>query len=115
MYRERRGANAINWVDVSRDDAPALGSGLTQHAAMKRFHVREPGGRLRSGAAAFAALWKALPAFRLAGQFLAAPPMVWLAEGLYRLYLPLRPRVQRLFAGPADCQPCRSDNGETRT
>lgn len=112
LYRNRRGAKKILWVDVSRAAGHELG-GLTREQALARFHVRQADGRLRSGAAAFAALWKALPAFRPAGYILAAPPFVWLAEGLYRLYLPVRPGVPRLMGAPAECEPCHGDTEET--
>ncbi|NBC20591.1 MAG: DUF393 domain-containing protein [Alphaproteobacteria bacterium] len=112
LYQNRRGADEIAWVDVLQATEDDLG-GLTRDQALKRFHVRQKDGRLRSGAAAFAALWKALPAFRPAGYILAAPPFVWLAEGLYRLYLPVRPGVQRLMGAPAECRPCHGDTEET--
>ncbi len=112
LYRRQRGAEKIAWVDVSLADAAALG-GLTRKQALQRFHVRQADGRLRSGAPAFAALWMALPAFRQPGRILATPPLVWLAEGLYRLYLPIRPLVQRLFGGPADCEPCQGERRDT--
>ena len=62
---------------------------------MKRFHVRRSDGRLVSGAAAFAELWKATPGWRWLGHVAALPPLVWIAEGAYRLFLLVRPAVQR--------------------
>ena len=74
-----------------------LGAEMTLHdAAMRRFHVREASGRLLSGGAAFARLWRALPGWRLLGWLMAWPPMSWALELAYRAFLPLRPRLQRL-------------------
>ena len=63
---------------------------------MRRFHVRDAQGRLFSGGAAFARLWRSLPGWRVAGWFFVLPPMSWLLELLYRAFLPLRPRLQRM-------------------
>ncbi len=93
LYRRQRGAERLAWVDVS---APAeLGEGLSCEAAMRRFHVREAQGRLHSGGAAFARLWRALPGWRVLGWVFAWPPLSWALEAAYRLFLPLRPRLQR--------------------
>lgn len=94
FYRRLPGAERLDWMDVSAG-AP-LGEGLSCDAAMRRFHVREAGGRLLSGGAAFARLWRALPGWRTLGWCLAWPPMSWRLELAYRAFLPLRPRLQRL-------------------
>ena len=94
FYRRLRGAERLQWLDVSL--GTDLGDDLSCEAAMRRFHVRDAQGRLLSGGAAFARLWRALPGWRLAGWLLAWPPMSWLLEWAYRAFLPLRPRLQRL-------------------
>ncbi len=92
LYRRQRGAQQLAWVDVSAGEA--LGEGLSCEAAMRRFHVREAQGRLLSGGAAFARLWRALPGWRVLGWLFAWPPLSWGLELAYRLFLPLRPRIQ---------------------
>jgi len=94
FYRRLRGAELLEWLDVSAG-AP-LGQGLSCEQAMRRFHVRDAQGRLWSGGAAFARLWRALPGWRLLGWAMAWPPMSWALELVYRAFLPLRPRLQRL-------------------
>ncbi len=42
MYRRQRGADAMQWIDVSHCAEPALGAGLTRTSAMARLHVRRP-------------------------------------------------------------------------
>ncbi len=93
LYRRQRGAERLLWLDVSVGGH--LGEGLSCEAAMRRFHVREAQGRLLSGGAAFARLWRALPGWRVLGWLFAGPPLSWGLEAAYRLFLPLRPRVQR--------------------
>lgn len=88
--------NAIAFVDVSRDAAPdgATTCPVDRSALLARFHALEDG-RLLSGAAAFAAMWRAVPLLRPLG--LAARNRFVLAglERLYGLFLRVRPRLQR--------------------
>lgn len=77
----------------------ALPPGVTHDQAMARFHVQAADGRIESGARAFAILWQASPGgWRVLGRFVARRPIVWLAEGLYRLFLRLRPLLQRIVS-----------------
>lgn len=72
--------------------------GVCHADALARFHVTDAGGQVRSGARAFAELWKASPGgWRILGNVAAVPPFVWIAEVLYRLFLRIRPRLQRLY------------------
>jgi predicted DCC family thiol-disulfide oxidoreductase YuxK len=90
---QRSGAQArfTNIASGASEAPPEIG----REAAMKRFHVRRSDGRLVSGAAAFAELWKATPGWRWLGHIAATPPIVWIAEGLYRVFLLVRPSLQR--------------------
>jgi predicted DCC family thiol-disulfide oxidoreductase YuxK len=99
VYRRLPQAASVDWVDVST--GAELGS-LSCAQAMARFHVRDRQGRLFSGAAAFSRMWRLFPGWRWLGWLSAWPPFSWLFEGAYRLFLPLRPRLQmwvRRWAG----------------
>ena len=93
LYRSHPAAHSLMWVDVSAGQG--LGADLSCEAAMARFHVRDASGRLFSGAAGFSLLWRALPGWRWLGWLSAWPPLSWLFEGVYRAFLPIRPRLQR--------------------
>jgi predicted DCC family thiol-disulfide oxidoreductase YuxK len=95
LYQGLPSREAIAWVDVSRP--VDCGDGLTCATAMRRFHVRDEHGRLLSGAAAFSRLWRCFAGWRWLGWATAVPPLSWLAEAAYRLFLPLRPRLQAWF------------------
>ncbi len=92
IYRRLPQATAIEWVDVSQ--GVALGASLSCAQAMARFHVRDAQGRLHSGAAAFSRMWLMFPGWRWLGCLSAWPPLSWGVEAAYRLFLPLRPRLQ---------------------
>ena len=109
FYRGLRGGERLAWVDVSRplDDprgqprSPAddmVAPGLCRLDALARFHVLLPDGRVQSGARGFLALWRALPGLRPIGTILSVPPIPSLMEPVYRLFLKLRPALQRLAA-----------------
>jgi len=96
LYRRARGAEAITFVDAAPPDTEAvLGPELSREAALARFHVRDGHGRLVSGAAAFAALWRTLPSWRWLGRVVGSWPILPLAELAYHAFLPLRPYIVR--------------------
>ena len=96
VYRAADRAGALAFHDVSSADAGAEVHGLSRQAAMARFHVVTAEGRTLSGAAAFIALWCALPGWRWLGRVASLPGLPWLLERAYGAFLPLRPALQRL-------------------
>lgn len=94
-YTSREGSDALRLVDVSVEGADP-GPGLDRRDAMRRIHVRRADGSLVSGAAAFAALWEALPGWRRAGRAARAWPLAPVLEWAYRAFLPIRPALSRL-------------------
>ncbi len=86
----RRGA--IAFVPVAGDGTCPL----DRETLLARFHAQEGCEPIVSGAAAFAAMWRAIPLLAPAGRLAAWPPLLWLLERLYRLFLRLRPALQRL-------------------
>lgn len=96
-YQDRKGAEAIDWVDITQSDEEAVCDGLSRKDAMARFSVRSEDGTIIRGAGGFVELWKALPAFRLVGRILSFPPLTWLLDRVYDFLLIVRPSLQRLF------------------
>jgi predicted DCC family thiol-disulfide oxidoreductase YuxK len=87
VYRRASGAEALRFVDVSREAPP---DGVSREAALARLHVGRPDGTMATGAAAFAALWTSLPRWRLHGRVAALPVVLPLLEGGYRGFLRFR-------------------------
>lgn len=87
---DRRGA--IHFVDAA---GPALACPLDQARLLARFHAEEDG-QMLSGAAAFAAMWRAIPLLRPLG--LAARNRFVLAalETAYGAFLRARPAMQKI-------------------
>ena len=63
---------------------------------LKRFHAQERGQPVVSGAAAFAAMWRAIPSLRPLGLIARFKPVLWVLERAYRGFLLIRPRLQRM-------------------
>lgn len=66
---------------------------LDRGAMLARFHARE-NGVILSGAAAFAAMWRAIPLLRPFGLAARLPGISALLEWLYVRFLRIRPRLQ---------------------
>ena len=83
--------HAIDFVSIQEGaDCP-----LSTAELMQRFHARERGQPIVSGAAAFAAMWRAIPALRPLGLMARFRPVLWGLERLYRGFLVVRPWLQR--------------------
>jgi len=87
---DRRGA--IEFVDVA-DEASVCP--ISRADLLARFHARE-NGRVLSGAAAFAAMWRAIPVLRPLGLLARSPLVLKALDRLYIAFLGVRPRLQRL-------------------
>lgn len=97
FYQGKRGADTIDWIDVSRPAALDNDPRLTCASAMRRFHVALEDGSLQSGGPAFLALWQRLPAFRALGHLLSHRPLVWIVALAYEVFLPVRPLFQSAY------------------
>ncbi|MBC2668112.1 thiol-disulfide oxidoreductase DCC family protein [Novosphingobium piscinae] len=85
---DRRGA--IRFVDLT-DQASTCP--LDRRTMLARFHA-EADGRILSGAAAFAAMWRAIPVLRPLGEVARLPGALWVLERLYLRFLRVRPVLQ---------------------
>ncbi len=89
QWLDRR--HAIAFVDANGAAACPLPRGNM----LAQLHAREDG-RLLSGAAAFAAMWRAIPLLRPLGIMARSRPVLKLLERLYTAFLVVRPGLQRL-------------------
>ena len=83
--------NAIDFVSIQGANGCPIGT----DELMKRFHAQERGQLIVSGAAAFAAMWRAIPVLRPLGLLARFRPVLWILERLYRGFLLIRPWLQR--------------------
>lgn len=85
----RRGA--IAFVDVSEAVA---GCPVERAELLRRLHAQEAGRSVVSGAAAFAAVWRAVPLLRPFGLMAQCPPDLSLLEAACTAFLRVRPALQ---------------------
>lgn len=82
---------AVEFVSIQGGTGCPIGA----DELMKRFHARERGQPIVSGAAAFAAMWRAIPVLRPLGLLARFRPVLWVLERMYRGFLVVRPWLQR--------------------
>ena len=83
--------NAIDFVEIQT----AVGCPINTDELMKRFHAQELGQPIVSGAAAFAAMWRAIPILKPLGLVARFKPVLWVLERMYLGFLKFRPWLQR--------------------
>ena len=80
---------------MSEDGDPSCP--IDQSKLLARFHAEEEG-KVLSGAAAFAAMWRAIPLLRPLGLIARNRIVLSLLERLYIKFLEVRPRLQKLVS-----------------
>jgi len=93
LIRRLDQAGRVRFVDAA--DASTV-CPLDRGEMLARFHAREEGGPVVSGAAAFAAMWRVVPLLRPLGLLARNGRVLALLERLYLRFLRVRPRLQRL-------------------
>jgi predicted DCC family thiol-disulfide oxidoreductase YuxK len=92
LMRRLDRAGRIDFVDVA---APGASCPIDPALLLARFHAQEDG-VLLSGAAAFAAMWRAIPLLRPLGLVARNPQVLSALEWAYLRFLRVRPALQRL-------------------
>lgn len=90
LMRRLDRAGRISFIDAAD---PAVSCPLDRALLLARFHAMEDGVML-SGAAAFAAMWRAIPLLRPLGLAARLPLVARVLEVTYAVFLRLRPRLQ---------------------
>jgi len=85
----------IDFLDVSENEDPSCP--VDQADLLARFHAREDS-QILSGAAAFAAMWRAIPILKPLGLLAKNHTVLRLLEKLYLQFLKVRPKLQKWAA-----------------
>jgi hypothetical protein len=85
-------ARSIDFVDVAPAGATCP---IDRRLLLARFHAREGAGPMLDGAAAFAAMWRAIPLLRPLGLVARNRVVLRGLERLYAAFLKVRPVLQR--------------------
>ncbi len=85
---DRRGAIRFEDISTQAVDCP-----IDRAQLLARFHAQERGQPIVSGAAAFAAMWRAIPLLRPLGELARLPVMLWALERAYLGFLKIRPSL----------------------
>ena len=93
LLRRLDRAGRITFIDAADLEGSCP---LDRAALLARFHAQE-NGRMLSGAAAFAAMWRAIPLLWPLGQAARLPLVERALEWAYLRFLKIRPRLQGLL------------------
>jgi predicted DCC family thiol-disulfide oxidoreductase YuxK len=93
LMRRLDRAGRIDFINAAD---PVVVCSLDRTLLLSRFHANE-NGIILSGAAAFAAMWRAIPVLRPLGLAARNPTFLAVLERAYLLFLRVRPRLQRLL------------------
>ncbi len=93
MLRRLDKRGAVRFIDIQAGH----GCPLDAEVLLARFHAAEGDGPLLSGAAAFAAVWRAIPLLRPLGLLARNRAVLWVLEQAYLRFLTIRPRLQNLL------------------
>lgn len=83
--REASRNAAIVWRDLNTSETELRAAGIDPAAALARLHAVDETGRVRSGAAALAAIWRRNPRRRWLAPLVTLPLLRGLAEHAYDL------------------------------
>jgi len=87
-------SGTIAFIDLSLGEPCPV----DRRTMLARFHAQEGGKGLVSGAAAFGAMWRQIPALRPLGLLALWPPALWSLERAYLVFLRIRPTLQAIAA-----------------
>lgn len=82
-YRRISPALFAKWLDIATDPSPLEALGISQDDALKRLHVQDDAGNIKTGINAFLVIWEGLSGWRLVGRIIGFPLIYDLAEYLY--------------------------------
>ncbi len=85
---------AVRFIDLAAETPGVTFHAEDRCAMLARLHAQEPGQPMVSGAAAFAAMWRAIPLLSPLGKLARRRPLLWLLERLYTGFLRVRPVLQ---------------------
>ena len=80
----------FEWLDISTDPTLLEGIGISQREALKRLHVQDSAGTIKTGINAFQVIWEQLPNWRILGRITGVPGIYHLVECLYVLFAAYR-------------------------
>ena len=87
---------AVNFIDLMKSDNSANGCPINKKEMLARFHAQETGKEIVTGAAAFATVWRNIPAMRWLGILAENPRILLMLESAYIWFLKYRPKLQNL-------------------
>ena len=80
----------FEWMDIATDPSLLEGLGISQREALKKLHVEDSAGTIKTGINAFQVIWEQLPNWRILGRITGVPGIYHFVEYLYVLFADYR-------------------------
>ena len=80
----------FEWLDIATDPSLLEGLGISHREALKRLHVQDSAGTIKTGINAFQVIWEQLPNWRILGRITGVPGIYHFLEYLYVLFADYR-------------------------
>ena len=80
----------IEWLDIATDPSSLKSLGISQREALKRLHVQDSAGTIKTGISAFQVIWGRLPGWRILSRIIGVPGIYHFVEYLYGLFADYR-------------------------
>lgn len=94
-YRRMRGADGIDFVDITSPQFSAEKEGLDPFLVHKELHARTSDGQIVKGVETFILIWKTLPSLNWLARLAAKSPVRSFLNVNYRLFVKVRPYLPR--------------------
>ena len=80
----------FEWLDIATDPSLLEGLGISHCEALKRLHVQDSAGTIKTGINAFQVIWEQLPNWRILGRITRVPGIYHFVEYLYVFFADYR-------------------------
>ena len=67
-YQQIAPVGVIEWLDITTDPSPLKRLGVSQREALKRLHVQDSAGTIKTRIIGFQVIWQQLPGWRIWGR-----------------------------------------------
>ena len=108
-YRRQKGAQKIQFVDITAEGFDAVLEGLNPAIVHKQIHAKREDGTLKTGVDAFVEIWDHLPRYQWAARIARIGFINRLLGFSYKVFAAIRPLLPRKKRDCSDSPYCKTN------